>query len=79
MSKYPEHEKLKVVAEKTQFVHDFLVFFEEKGISLQTDRGVYQRHDDLLYEFIGVDKWKLDDEKRALIEECQEGVKKLKK
>lgn len=66
--KYPEHAKLHEVADKTQFVHDFLTFCEEKGIYLMKD-DVYQRHDKLLYEYTEIDQWKLDDEKRAMIEE----------
>lgn len=65
---YPEHEKLKTVVDKTQFVHDFLTFCEEKGVSLQTENGVYKRHAELLYEFTGIDQWKLEAEKRAMIE-----------
>ncbi len=75
--KYPEHEKLRAVSAKTQFVHDFLMFCEEKGISLQTESGVYKRHADLLYEFTGIDQWKLEAEKRALIEEANTLVKKV--
>jgi hypothetical protein len=77
--KYPQHQKLKLVSDKTQFVHDFLTFCEEKGISLQDENGVYKHHSDLLYEFTGIDKWKLEDEKEALLEECRQGVKALKK
>ncbi len=77
--RYPEHAKLKMVSDKTQFVHDFLTFCEEKGISLQDENGVYHRHDKLLYEFTGIDQWKLEAEKEALLEECRNGVKALKK
>lgn len=73
---YPEHEKLKLVSDKTQFVHDFLTFCEEKGISLQTENGIYKQHAELLYEFTRIDQWKLDDEKRAMIESCNKGLKK---
>ena len=40
---------------------------------------MYKRHDDLLYKYTGIDRWKLEDEKRALLEECRQGVKALKK
>ena len=76
--KYPEHEKLKLVSDKTQFVHDFLSWCEGQGIFLEKD-GMYKRHDDLLYKYTGIDRWKLEDEKRALLEECRQGVKALKK
>jgi len=74
--KYPEHEKLKAVADKTQFVHDFLTFCEEKGVYLEKN-GVYQRHAELLYKFTGIDQWKLEDEKRAMIDSIE--PKKAKK
>lgn len=67
-AKYPEHEKLKLVSDKTQFVHDFLTFCEGKGFSLQSEDGVYKRHAELLYEFTGIDQWKLEDEKRAMLD-----------
>lgn len=65
---YPEHEKLRLVAGKTQFVHDFLTFLESKGIGLEHKDGNRRPStDDLLYEFINVDRWKLEDEKRAML------------
>jgi hypothetical protein len=72
---YPEHEKLKAVSDKTQFVHDFLTFCEEKGVSLQTENGVYKRHAELLYEFTGIDQWKLEDEKRAMLDSIRTAKK----
>lgn len=70
--KYPEHEKLKAVADKTQFVHDFLSWCEVQGIFLEKDDR-YQRHDDLLYKFTGIDRWKIEDEKRAMIDGLRKG------
>jgi|KBSSwiStaDraftv2_1062776.scaffolds.fasta_scaffold11980_7 hypothetical protein len=78
-AKYPEHEKLKLVSDKTQFVHDFLTFCEEKGFSLQSEAGVYKRHAELLYEFTDIDQWKLEDEKRQLLEEARGCIDNLKK
>ena len=78
-AKYPEHEKLRLVSEKTQFVHDFLTFCEERGINLLNEAGVYQRHDKLLYEFTGIDQWKLEDEKQQLLEEARGCIDDLKK
>lgn len=69
--KYPEHEKLKAVSDKTQFVHDFLSFCEENNIVLMKDDR-YARHDELLYKFTGIDQWKLEDEKRAMLESLRE-------
>lgn len=65
--KYPQHAKLETVSDKTQFVHDFLMFCEEKGIILTKD-DIYKPHADLLYEFTGIDRWELEDEKRSLLD-----------
>lgn len=75
VQRYPEHEKLKVVAEKTQFVHDFLTWCEGLGIFLEKD-GVYQRHDNLLYKYVEVDRWKLEDEKREMLGGLQKEMTK---
>ncbi len=66
---YPEHAKLREVADKTQFVHDFLRFCGEKGFHLahKDDRDHCPKEDDLLYKFIDVDYWKLENEKRAML------------
>lgn len=66
-AEYPEHEKLRAVADKTQFVADFLEFCQEQGIYQMKD-DVYQRYDDLLYKFTEIDRWKLEDEKRAMLD-----------
>ena len=73
--RYRQHEKLRTVCLQTQFVHDFLTFCEEHGVYQMKD-GVYMRHDDLLYRFVGVDRWKLEDEKRAMIEDGKKGLKR---
>lgn len=74
-AQYPEHEKLKRVSEKTQFVYDFLEFLQEKGYWLTTsdgNRGLgISERDDLLFKFIGVDRWKLEDEKTEMLEGCK--------
>lgn len=72
---YPQHTKLKEVSDKTQFVHDFLTFCEEKLIFLTNGHGNYARHDELLYEFTGIDRWKLEDEKRAMLDSCRKTQK----
>lgn len=75
MNNYPEHDKLKEINPKTQFVHDFLEFLEEHCIRLcePYGQGTYcsittSRRDKLLYEFIGVDPVKLEAEKEAMLE-----------
>ncbi len=81
-AKYPEHEKLKLVVDKTQFVHDFLTWCEGLGYFLMKDDR-YQRHDELLYKYAGIDRWKLEDEKRAMVEglqaDCREKTERVKR
>jgi hypothetical protein len=74
MDTYPEHAKLKTIAEKTQFTADFFDFLEENGIFLSSEESPVSigRRDDLLYRFIGVDHWKLEDEKRAMLDRFRE-------
>lgn len=65
---YSEHDKLRLVKDKTQFTMTFLRdFCESKGLSLtdRDDNGV--NVEELLYEFIDVDRWKLEEEKRLML------------
>lgn len=78
---YPEHEKLKAVKDMTQFVHDFLEFCEEKGVSLVRDGEIpvsRQRFDDLLFEFIEVDPKELEHEKRLMLRNLRDSSQKKK-
>lgn len=72
---YPQHARLKAVAAQTQFVNDFLTYLGEQGIYLYKDfpdgaqRAVsVSERDDNLYKYIKVDRWKLEDEKRAMVD-----------
>jgi hypothetical protein len=89
---YPEHEKLKLVRHKTQFVHDFLEQCGEEGVGLcrATDnpnsRGdsdycpIHRtERDKILYEFIQVDPNKLEKERVQMLDECRKNNKKLDK
>lgn len=77
--KYPEHANLKQVKEKTQFAHDFLQFLEDKGYSLITHDGNVGlsrgQRDEFMFEFIGGNKQKFEDEKVAMLDECQQTPK----
>jgi hypothetical protein len=68
---YPQHARLKEVKDKTQFVHDFFTLLQDNGyhlVKVDDSRGLSSREfDDSLYTFIGVDRWKLEDEKRAML------------
>jgi len=68
--KYPQHARLRAVQDKTQFTADFFEYLGERGIWLYTKDGVgigTGERDDLLYKFINVDRWRLEDEKRAML------------
>lgn len=84
MSHYPEHQKLKRVMRKTQFVHDFLEFCNTRDVFLgkeMTDGSINHSFflhadlDKLIYAFIEVDPKKLEAEKRAMIESCRKARK----
>lgn len=75
---YPEHTKLKAISHLSQAVADFLEWCGEEGINL----GKYEpRHDewfaitesrqDLLARHFGIDLVKLENEKRAMLDECR--------
>lgn len=94
-SVFPEHEKLRAVADKSQAAGEFLDWLlEEKGYSLgqyhqhadacydEDDKRVCGRSKDTLYpacprvtdllaEFFGIDKEKLEEEKRAMLAACR--------
>lgn len=77
---YPEHQKLKRVMHKTQFVHDFLEFCNTQGVYLGKEETngsinhsffVHADFDKLMYQFIEVDPVKLEKEKRAMLDLCR--------
>lgn len=69
-NKYPLHATVKANEQRTQAIHDFLEFCDDKGIHLRGEYGGFNcsNRDKLLYEFIGVDMWKFEDEKRAMLD-----------
>jgi len=81
MADYPEHTKLSKVQDQSQAVHDFMEYVENKygaflahyregehyPRSLRLSLGKSQ--DDLLEEFFGIDRTKLEAEKVRMLEE----------
>lgn len=77
VSEYPEHEKLKAISHYSQRIGEFLEWCSyEKGFSLCFMNGddyhpINILPNDLLAEFFEIDKWKLEDEKRAMLDELR--------
>lgn len=74
--KYPEHQKLKAVKDKSQAIGEFLDWLSEQGIylcKLQQEEYMphYYRINGLLAEYFGIDENKLEAEKRTMLEECR--------
>ncbi|HUV10815.1 MAG TPA: hypothetical protein VMX12_07525 [Acidimicrobiia bacterium] len=68
---YPEHAKLRAVADKSQAIGEFLdEWLPTQGIILaHVDRdGRVPSIQELLAEFFGIDRDKLEAEKRAMLE-----------
>lgn len=75
---YPEHLKLHAENHKTEIIHQFLEWCQsERGIALykhgeKNDTPMYVSNtDDLMWDFIGVDKNTIESEKRAMLERCR--------
>lgn len=78
MVETPMCDKLAAEKWKTQLIHDFLEFAEERGIHLGqwTGDGKFfwprsGNNDDLLAEFIGVDMNEVEREKQAILEDIR--------
>jgi hypothetical protein len=73
MSDYPEHDKLREVAEQTQAIGEFIEWLEGKGIFLAryVEGSNFPRHVHgfraLLAEWAGIDQDKLEAEKRQML------------
>lgn len=88
MSDYPEHEKLHEVKDQSQACGQFVDWLaEEKGIHLAEWINVYDEWEDehkqelvyarprltaLLAEHFGIDEYKLELEKRAMLDEIRD-------
>lgn len=79
MSDYPEHEKLGKITDKSQICGEFLDWLRnERGIVLadwsQQSDILYPVHIstmNLLAEFFGIDPVKIENEKRAMLDETR--------
>lgn len=76
---YPEHEKLHAVVEESQACGEFYDWLQSKGYTLcESDERnperfwpVHRPITDLLAERFGIDQEKLEDEKRAMLDELR--------
>lgn len=72
---YPEHDKLQLIADKSQAIGEFLEWLQEEKqlvICQSADEHYYPhfvRKEELLADFFEIDLKKLDDEKRAMLKE----------
>jgi len=78
MNTYPEHDKLRAVSNKSQSIGEFLDWARnEHGWELcrMEPYGdytpIYKSINDILAEYFEIDRTKLDDEKRAMLEELK--------
>jgi hypothetical protein len=78
MVDHPEHDKLAKIADKSQVCGEFHEWLMAQGYVLaRYDRGyrpnelfpVRRRLQDMLAEFFGIDRAKLEQEKRAMLAE----------
>lgn len=88
---YPEHEKLRALEGRSQVVGEFVdQFLAEKGYRIceiaESGRGsfltpeqqwfpIQQPFQDLLAEFFGLDRAKLDAEKDQMLTKLREGAR----
>lgn len=75
MSKYPEHDKLSERRNEHITVLDFVTFLEGKGLYITYDMDSSVNNDELVLEFLGVDKEKLNMERLQIHNIVQNGVK----
>jgi hypothetical protein len=64
MSKYPEHEKMKKIADESQACGDFIHWATHKGY---IDIKSRKRTEELLAEYFKIDLNKIEQEKRAML------------
>jgi hypothetical protein len=70
---YPEHAKLKLIAEQSQVVGEFMDWLGEKDIALVSfadyrDDGIPVPWRPLLAEYFGIDEKVIEQEKRAMLD-----------
>jgi hypothetical protein len=84
MSKYPEHDKLQAVQEESQTIGEFLdlgpyMLCEHYAINPETGSPYIEPHwmpvrksiSDILAEYFEIDQNKLEEEKRAMLDEMR--------
>jgi len=78
MTEYPEHEKLKKISDKSQAIGEFVDWLRyEKNIQLAQWRNGTDMMParalirDLLAEFFDIDQDKIEEEKRAMLDEIR--------
>lgn len=80
MAEYPEHVKLKNLDGANETIGDFLEWLDENGMVVcqRTDNNVHNLYwpvaksvEQLIAEFFGLDRKKLEDEKRAMLDEIR--------
>jgi hypothetical protein len=79
VSDYPEHDRLRVVAEETQTAGEFVEWLGGQGYFLAEwpvgwDRAVPCHHSltELLARWKGIDRDKVEEEKRAMLARLRE-------
>jgi hypothetical protein len=80
MSEFPEHDRLDMIKDKSQTIGDFvMVFLPSKGIYLSTlgmDADTLLPNmtpiQDLLAEYFGIDRNRLDQEKLKMLDQIRE-------
>lgn len=82
MTEYPEHDKLSAVKDETQAAGEFIEWLESKGIFLAKyqeesnfPRPVHTSLLDLLAEWRGIDRNKIEAEKRQMLAAIREANK----
>lgn len=78
---YPEHDKLKAVCGQSQTIGEFLEWleYEKKLIICEHNEGFYyptfNKINDLLAEYFGIDQDKIEAEKKAMLQSIRELTK----
>jgi hypothetical protein len=78
VSKYPEHDKLRAVSKQSQAIGAFLDELQDQNIVLCRWNDKRREHEPLdktiqqvLAEHFEIDLQELDNEKRAMLDECR--------
>jgi hypothetical protein len=78
MSQYPEHDKLRLIRDKSQAIGEFLSLLGQHGLTLCEFHEKYNEYlptgitiQKLLAKHFGIDLVKLDDEKRDMLDELR--------